>query len=47
LDAEFEDALLHNGNKYHLVPAEHAIHMKKSYNNMHLLVTYIKYNKYS
>jgi hypothetical protein len=41
-----KDSLSHNGNKYHLIPARTFQSHEKSY-NMPLLVTYIKYNKYS
>jgi hypothetical protein len=37
--------LLHNGNKYLLVPLAHAVNMKESYENMKLLLEKIHYEK--
>jgi hypothetical protein len=41
-----KDVLLHNGNKYPLMPLAHAVNMKESYENMNLLLEKIHYEKY-
>ena len=38
--------LLHNRNKYPSIPIAHSFHLKKSYDNMKLLLEAIKYSEY-
>ena len=38
--------LLHNRNKYPSIPITHSVHLKKSYDNMELLLEAIKYIEY-
>jgi hypothetical protein len=47
LEGGLEGVLLHIGNKYPSVSITHAIHMNGAYDNMHLLLKYIQYDKYS
>ena len=38
--------LLHNGNRLHSVPIDHAVHMKETYINMKALLNSINYNEH-
>ena len=38
--------LLHNGNQHPPIPVRHAVHMKKTYENLKQLLNKLKYSKY-
>jgi len=38
--------LFHNGNKFPCIPVAHAVHMKKVYENLHVLLKQISYEEH-
>jgi hypothetical protein len=39
--------LLHNGNKYALLPVGHSVHLKERYENLDLILNKIKYSDHA